>query len=59
MRRATGNGWNTAFLPNSKINIKSLFLDKNEKTGDNKRNKKIKLKKASYLDVKLFANVRI
>lgn len=37
MRRDTGNGWSTDFLYNSKINIKSLFLDKNEKTGNNKR----------------------
>lgn len=37
MRRDTGNGWNMEFLYNSKINIKSLFLDKNKKMGDNKR----------------------
>lgn len=50
---------NTAFPPNSKINIKSLFLDKNEKIGDNKRKQKKTKEIASYVNVKLFANVRI
>ncbi len=37
MRQGIGNGWNTVFLPNSKISIKSLFMVKNERTREKKR----------------------
>ena len=37
MHRGTGNGWNAAFPPNSKISIKSLFVAKNQITRENKR----------------------
>lgn len=37
MRRGTENGWHTAFPPNSKISIKSLFVVKNEIIEENIR----------------------
>ena len=37
MQQGTENGWNTAFPPNSKISIKSLFMGKNKITRENKR----------------------
>ncbi|MCX4306999.1 MAG: hypothetical protein OSJ69_14480 [Acetatifactor sp.] len=44
---------------NSKISIKSLFLDKNKKSGDNKRKQEKRRDIVSYVIVKPFANVRI
>ena len=44
---------------NSKISIKSLFLDKNKKSGDNKRKRKKIRDMDSYAIVKPFANVHI